>query len=81
MHNLGGVQPSAPHSNRSWHCNDEYDRMCYREGSNKLRYYCGSSHDLRFDCRHDDYYSTAPRPGGYLDRHWNAAESAFLSRY
>jgi len=79
MHTLGAVQASAPNSNGEGHCNDEYDLMCYPQGVNRLRYACGDRHERRFDCRHDDYFSTAPEPGSYLDTHWNAADSAFLT--
>jgi len=79
MHTLGGVQTSAPHATRKNHCSDEYDRMCYDDGSGvPLEFPCPSSHDGLFDCNHDDYYSTAPASGSYLASHWNTAASAFL---
>ncbi len=33
MHNLGGVQLSAPNASAAFHCIDEYDVMCYRDVS------------------------------------------------
>jgi hypothetical protein len=81
MHNIGGVQLSAPHTSRGWHCVDEYDRMCYSDSPNypAMQYFCTSqSHDNLFDCNHDDYYHTNPPAGNYLATHWNSADSAFL---
>jgi len=81
MHNLGGVQYSAPNSSGGGHCTDEWDRMCYSDSPNfpAMRTLCpDTNHDLRFDCNHDDYFSTAPPVGSYLASHWNTANSAWL---
>lgn len=81
MHNLGGVQLTAPHTSGGYHCVDEYDRMCYSDSPNfpTMQILCpDTAHDDRFDCNHDDYYSTSPPVGSYLATHWNAANNSFL---
>jgi hypothetical protein len=80
MHNLGGVQLSAPHSSGGWHCTDEWDLECYSDSPffPTMSYLCtDSSHDRLFDCGHDDYYR-AGFATGYLATHWNAANSQYL---
>jgi hypothetical protein len=82
MHNLGGVQNSAPNSSGGGHCVDEYDRMCYSDYPNypQMQTVCGAtSHDVLFDCRHDDYFHTNPAGGSYLATHWNTANNGFLT--
>jgi hypothetical protein len=80
VHTLGSVQPDAPHHTDYGHCFDEYDRMCYDDGSGiAMQSICPPAHDALLDCGGDDYFSTAPTPGGYLATHWNTASSGFLS--
>ena len=80
MHNLGGVQLSAPHASGGWHCVDENDQMCYDDGTPlPLIYPCpDSAHSDIFDCRHDDYFHTSPAPDSYLATHWNTARSDWI---
>jgi alpha-tubulin suppressor-like RCC1 family protein len=84
MHTLGGVQSSATHGTSKNHCIDNYDRMCYADGSlqgNSLYVTCADpAHEALYDCNHDDYFTTTPRPGlfNYLNLHWNTANNVFL---
>src|SRR5262249_35003358 len=80
MHNIGGVQLSAPNSSGGYHCIDERDRMCYSDEPNHptMRFDCpDAAHESRFDCGHQDYYNTNPAPGSYLATHWNPANNQF----
>ena len=83
MHNLGGVQLSAPNTSGGFHCIDEHDVMCYSDagsGSPPMRFDCTqpSRNATRFDCGHNDYFHTNPAAGSYLATHWNAANTPFL---
>ncbi|CAM3789176.1 hypothetical protein [Nocardioides zeicaulis] len=79
MHTLGGVSPAAPHGTSQSHCYDESDTMCYADGGGKvMQQVCDRSREYLLDCNFDDYYSTFPDPGSWLDTHWNSADSRFL---
>jgi hypothetical protein len=82
LHNLGGVQLSAPNSSGGFHCLDEYDVLCYADGaqSGEVTIACAdpANDGLLLDCNHDDYFSTDPGPGSYLASHWNTANNRFL---
>lgn len=72
-HNQGAVQHDAPYSTGNGaHCNDGHDIMCYSDGGDKdvgLSVFCNDK--MRFDCRNDTYFDTAPEPNEYLSDHWN----------
>ena len=79
LHTLGGVQGTAAHATTAGHCWDESDTMCYADGGgHAMVQVCPTDREFFFDCNNDDYFSTFPDPGSYLDTHWNAADSRFL---
>jgi hypothetical protein len=93
MHNLGGVQDSAPHTSGAAHCYDGSDIMCYNDGGpyylgpdgvaktaddGTLQQICASGQKSVYDCNKDDYFNTSPTAGSYLATHWDTAGSAFL---
>jgi hypothetical protein len=84
MHNLGGVQPDAPHGTPGFHCWDERDDMCYDDdgsGPVVMQTVCSSRDARLFDCNHDDYFHAGTPPAGtWLATHWNTYNSRFLLR-
>jgi hypothetical protein len=90
VHLLGGIQQSAPNADDDFHCTDEADVMCYDDDGVldgqvwadgklvPLRSVCPADHERLLDCGNDDYFSTAPAAGSYLEDHWNVADSSFL---
>ena len=81
VHNLGGVQSTAPHASAYGHCTDESDDMCYDDdgaGPVVMQQVCPLEHEALLDCNHDDYFHTDPPDGNYLATHWNTADSSFL---
>eukprot|EP00899_Mesostigma_viride_P022874 jgi/Mesvir1/3771/Mv15036-RA.1 len=82
MHNLGGVQNTAPHASAAYHCTDEYDRMCYSDGDGVVMTYnngCNSTVERLFDCGADDYYAVQPAANSYLATHWNCVQRGELT--
>jgi len=85
-HTLGAVQDGAPHSSLAGHCTDEWDIMCYADGSpsnpvdgSGLTLSCAGSPSAEvYDCGGDDYFNVSPAPGSWLAGHWNVAFSPFL---
>ena len=84
MHNLGGVQPDAPHGTPNFHCTDENDEMCYDDdgtGPVVMQSLCPTRDGRLFDCGHDDYFvAGVPAAGSWLATHWNTYNSRFLVR-
>lgn len=79
VHTLGAVSGSAPNASAAGHCTDEHDTMCYADGAGvTMRYVCPPASGYLLDCGGDDYFSTFPDPGSWLDGHWNSADSRFL---
>jgi hypothetical protein len=78
-HMLGAVDPSAPHGRTDGHCYDGYDLMCnnFGEGEFGFGQRC-KGWTFRIDCGRDDYFSLNPKPGSFLAKHWNIANSPFL---
>jgi hypothetical protein len=84
-HNIGAVNPNAPHDSGDWHCYSFQDVMCYEdggpyfEGGGQMIGHCAQSPYWVFDCRKDDYWNPRRPTTGYFATHWNTADSPFLS--
>jgi hypothetical protein len=82
MHNLGGVQKTAPHASANGHCLDDQDRMCYDDdgaGGKSVSVVCDDlALERLFDCNGDDYFHPSPASGSWLASHWNTYNSRFL---
>ncbi|GAA4589788.1 hypothetical protein BJY16_009015 [Actinoplanes octamycinicus] len=80
-HVFGAVLNGAPNGTGAGGCLDDYDLLCGADRANRtVRQACPKSHEVRLDCGHDDYFNTNPKPGSFLDTHWNVALSDFLLR-
>ncbi|WP_127503121.1 RICIN domain-containing protein [Actinoplanes solisilvae] len=80
-HSLGATLIGSPNSSGAGGCLDDHDLLCGPDRSGKpVRTACPKKHETRLDCGHDDYFSTNPKPGSYLDENWNVARSEFLLR-
>ncbi|AEV87438.1 hypothetical protein ACWT_6425 [Actinoplanes sp. SE50] len=80
-HAFGAVLNGAPNGTGAGGCLDDYDLLCGPDRSGRaVRSSCPKAHEVRLDCGHDDYFNTNPKPGSYLDTHWNVALSDFLLR-
>ena len=80
-HALGAVLTDSPNATGTGSCLDEYDLLCGADRTGKpVKNVCPKKNEIRLDCGHDDYFSTNPKPGSYLDKHWNVALSEFLLR-
>ena len=79
-HNFGAVQASAPNATSWSHCTDEWDIMCYEDGSGEpMMITCpDATYQGLLDCNHNDYFHTNPPAGNYLASHWNIARSGWL---
>lgn len=79
-HNFGAVQASAPNATSWSHCTDEWDVMCYQDGSGEpMVVRCSdATNQVMLDCNHNDHFHTNPQPGNYLYNHWNVARSGWL---
>lgn len=59
-HNLGALQPEAPHAFDGMHCNDAYeDTMCYPDVSPRV---AGGQEGIFFDYHNDDYWDPPAGP-------------------
>jgi hypothetical protein len=79
---LGALLENSPNASGNGHCTDGNDIFCSREsGGARVRAVCVDKKQAqRLDCNHDDYFSTAPKPGSYLAQNWNIAQNEFLLR-
>jgi hypothetical protein len=79
-HTLGAQLDGSPNAAGNGHCTDGNDIFCSAAAA-KVRAVCPDrKHAQRLDCNHDDYFSTDPKDGSYLDENWNIAQSEFLLR-
>ncbi len=87
-HMLGAVQgvlpadDDPPNGSSAGHCFEEWDVMCYDDGTPfALTYTCGtelSPVPSLFDCAQDDYFDPTETASTYLDTHWNLYDSPFM---
>jgi hypothetical protein len=73
-HNLGALQPDAPHTRDGVHCNDAFeDTMCETQAPRVVA--SGAQHGRYFDYGHDDYWDP---PNGRPLKWWTLNLSWFI---